>query len=345
MRRWAKTGNAASYSNAWETIEQLCQAQDAAALSELGGWPITTHVRVRPLDATERSKASSIVAVRGNAIQLNKSQSFKYSHCFDSMNGSGNDQHAVFERVGLPILADAWCGFNTTLLMYGSIGSGKTYSCVGNTDSGPEGMGLLPRVCEYLFDSIQRKRSLLQRDEESHYKSTELKVQMTCVEIRNDQVVDLLGQNRNVKVREDPSGAFLDGASVVGVRSFEDLSMRMNEGLQRRTAQVAAPAGYWSSRSHCIMSVLFTQKYHFDKSDTALNRRSKMDFVDLAGSTDNRTLSQQNWEGDHQAMTINTSLLILGQCHSRIIRKGSDQVARPQEVCHLSEENVSTHNK
>ena len=39
---------------------------------------------------------------------------------------------------------------------------------------------------------------------------------------------------------------------------------------------------------------LFTQKYHFDKSDTALNRRSKMDFVDLAGSTDNRTLSSLN---------------------------------------------------
>jgi hypothetical protein len=68
---------------------------------------------------------------------------------------SGSDyatQRTVFETLGLATLANAWRGLNASLFAYGQTGSGKSYSMQG----GGRDLGLIPRVCEYLFAFVER---------------------------------------------------------------------------------------------------------------------------------------------------------------------------------------------
>ena len=95
---------------------------------------------------------------------------FHFDHCFDSTNVAAADyadQGAVFERVGIPMLAKLWCGYSCCTIAYGCTKSGKTYSMYGAGGS----VGLIPRVLEFLFDGMERKHAedLLRVGSVSHW--------------------------------------------------------------------------------------------------------------------------------------------------------------------------------
>jgi len=55
-----------------------------------------------------------------------------------------SDQQAVFEKVGLEILSNAWEGYHCCLFAYGQTGAGKSYSMVGYGAN----KGIVPVSCE-----------------------------------------------------------------------------------------------------------------------------------------------------------------------------------------------------
>ena len=57
----------------------------------------------------------------------------------------------VFDDLGKDVLEAAFEGFNTCVFAYGQTGAGKSYSITGT----PDEPGLIPRVCEGLFERIQ----------------------------------------------------------------------------------------------------------------------------------------------------------------------------------------------
>ena len=56
------------------------------------------------------------------------------------------------------MLTHAWEGFNASVFAYGQTGSGKTYTMMGG-DGSPEEAGLVPRICQQLFQAIEEAKA------------------------------------------------------------------------------------------------------------------------------------------------------------------------------------------
>ncbi|KAH7945686.1 hypothetical protein HPB49_014178 [Dermacentor silvarum] len=165
--------------------------------------------------------------MRGQETQLwspgqsfaSEPRKFTFDHCFWSHDGCLRlddgycapdpehehgalyaDQERVYKDLGREVVRSAWKGYNAALLAYGQSGSGKSYSMVGygaNT-------GMVPRLCEDLFQELEKKRSV--------GKHMEFEVELSMMEIYNETVFDLLvaskGQRKGLKVREHPKKGF-----------------------------------------------------------------------------------------------------------------------------------------
>ena len=57
------------------------------------------------------------------------------------------DQDKVFNDFGIPLLDNAFQGYNVCMFAYGQTGSGKSYSIVGY----PGNLGIIPRACTEIF--------------------------------------------------------------------------------------------------------------------------------------------------------------------------------------------------
>lgn len=70
------------------------------------------------------------------------------------------NQEMVFNALGEFLLGNALRGYNCSLFAYGQTGSGKTYTMLGmeggNLEaSGGEEIGIVPRLCQSLFDRVK----------------------------------------------------------------------------------------------------------------------------------------------------------------------------------------------
>jgi hypothetical protein len=117
-----------------------------------------------------------------------------------------------------------------------------------------EDIGLIPRICETLFDRC---------DEEAD-SSTTYTVEVSYLEIYNEKVKDLLvdakaNSSSNLRVREHPkSGPFVDGLSTHTVGDFDSIDALMEQGNANRTT-AATNMNDTSSRSHAVFTILFKQ--------------------------------------------------------------------------------------
>jgi len=137
---------------------------------------IKVAVRCRPLLANEDQ--SICVDMRDNVCTVHTFKNeveatYAYDYCF-SMNTT---QEEIFNELGMHILYNAFEGYHATLFAYGQTGSGKSYSIHGNPDS----PGLLPRLCDTLFEEIQKSPGNI-----TH------RVQASYLEIYNERLRDLL---------------------------------------------------------------------------------------------------------------------------------------------------------
>jgi len=78
------------------------------------------------------------------------------------------------------------------------VGSGKTHTMMGEQGSEIE-KGLIPRLCQELFDSISE-------DSQAQYT-----INISYLEIYNEEIADLLnpGKNENLQLREHPELGFV----------------------------------------------------------------------------------------------------------------------------------------
>ena len=141
---------------------------------------VTVAVRIKPTPTAKtlmRFGLRSENALRFGGLKNEEPKTFAYDHVFDE----SDSQSHIYEMLGAGLLEKVINGYNASAFAYGQTGSGKTYTMLGT----PEERGLIPRLCEGLF----QERSLLGWS-----------IKMTCFEIYNEQVIDLLA------VREEPEG-------------------------------------------------------------------------------------------------------------------------------------------
>ena len=238
-----------------------------------------------------------------------------------STNGVAG-QEDVMRFIGEPACQGVWQGFNTCIFAYGQTGSGKTFTMMGSDDQ----RGLIPRLCNQLFEELQRRRA-----EECGVvvdnMTKEYLLEARFLEIYNERIRDLLWDLRtptpnddqldksNLKIRFVPGqGPYVVGLTCVPVDNAESCMRLIDEGTKHRSV-AATKMNDQSSRSHSIFRLTLTQTTkmlptkQFEKPKY-LNRTSIVSLVDLAGSERNKKTGAEGARLK-EAVAINQSLTSL----------------------------------
>lgn len=321
---------------------------------------ITVGVRVRPMNTKECTTPSAInvVSVDGKELTVlagtnadssaGVSHSFFYDHVFWSCNSTHDnfaDQEKVFNETTMPLIDNAFEGYNACLFAYGQTGSGKSYSMTG-IDSGKRWYydemidehnknkiyyilddatskpnsesGIIPRFCYELFRRINKLKGKMTAE-----------IEISYFEIYNEKVHDLLSvtpsmignqistpnqiKRPTLKVRSHPTwGPYVVDLNIHPVDSHAALKNWLAVGNSQR-ATAATGMNDKSSRSHSIFNVILNLSETIEDGSTSkmLTKRSKISLVDLAGS---ERVSHTCASGDRlkEGVSINKSLLTLG---------------------------------
>ncbi|CBH10213.1 kinesin, putative [Trypanosoma brucei gambiense DAL972] len=291
-------------------------------------------VRVRPLSVNEAGQ-DVIVSMDPSAKKIfvrnrgEEKQEFPFelpvwSCGGNALNGSPPvTQAALYKMVGQPLLDHAFEGFNSTLMVYGSTGSGKTYTMMGDMDGGFLGEdedvlndgeeGIVPRLCREMFQKI-RDRSVSLSDGGT----LTWDVHASYVEVYCEKISDLLNNGAPVTIREvitDNEAHFaLNGAQRVNVRNSAEILHLLKIGNRhRKTASTAMNER--SSRSHAIFVVELTEMLVVRGPDGecvgAPGKFLTVRLVDLAGS---ERVGEAGMSGQlfKEGVDINCSLFTLG---------------------------------
>lgn len=155
---------------------------------------------------------------------------FTYDHCFVSYSDPHTPGHAsqevVFHNMVLPLVQNAFEGYNVCLFAYGQTGSGKSYSLMGTESTQfsampfDEKVGIIPRFCQEIFTRACNNVQI------------ETTVEISYFEIYNEKIHDLLASTSNgskkapLKVREHPVfGPYVVDLSQHCVQNYKDLQV------------------------------------------------------------------------------------------------------------------------
>uniref|UniRef100_A0A8D3CLS5 Kinesin-like protein n=1 Tax=Scophthalmus maximus TaxID=52904 RepID=A0A8D3CLS5_SCOMX len=213
------------------------------------------------------------------------------SYVFDQVFPTNTSQEQVYNACAKQIVRDVLGGYNGTIFAYGQTSSGKTHTMEGNLHD-PQGMGIIPRIAEDIFEHI------FAMDE-----NLEFHIKVSYFEIYMDKIRDLL----DVHVC-----SFTKGCTERFVTSPEEVMDVIDQGKANRHVAVTNMNEH-SSRSHSIFLINIKQEH----VETEQKLIGKLYLVDLAGS---EKVSKTGAEGAvlDEAKNINKSLSALGNVISAL---------------------------
>lgn len=297
---------------------------------------VKVAVRVRPFNKREKDrKAKLIIQMKGKTTQISapdsgKKNSYNFDYSFwthdpdDAATGAEfADQERVYNDLGVEMLDHAFSGYNVCIFAYGQTGSGKSYSMMGGSGEGNE--GIIPRACVELFNRISPDVK------EDHMTYT---CEVSYLEIYNEKVRDLLNPESkgNMKVREHPVlGPYVQDLSKLTVHNNAEIDLLMSQGNACRTVASTAMNNE-SSRSHAVFSIIFTQTetVKTGSSELSSDKVSKISLVDLAGS-ERADSTGATGARLKEGANINKSLTTLGKVISALAKASKDD-AKPAKA-------------
>lgn len=162
---------------------------------------------INPLEYTYNAESNKYV---NDDKQMEITKSKEHQFAFDFAFDEKATQEEVYKYTTEYLLKNVLDGFNATVFAYGSTGSGKTYTMVGNG----ENPGLMIRTISDLFTLIEKE------------KKKAYIIQISYIEVYNETLKDLLIDKNNEKdidIRNDPQkGVSLIGATIVNVTNAND---------------------------------------------------------------------------------------------------------------------------
>ncbi|XP_047740142.1 kinesin-like protein KIF13A isoform X2 [Hyalella azteca] len=197
--------------------------------------------------------------------------------------------------------------------------------------------GLIPRLCDELFERIART---------DH--NTGCKVEVSYMELYNEKLNDLLDPSRDnrqqLKIREfSKGGIVVNGLSALAVTSYAEIERLIMEGNAARTV-AATNMNAESSRSHAVFNVVLTQTVLDVASGVSGAKVSKLSLVDLAGS---ERASKTGAVGERlrEGSNINKSLSTLGLVISKLAEQDSFVPYRDSQLTMLLKDNLGGNSK
>ncbi|XP_051523343.1 kinesin-1 heavy chain isoform X2 [Myxocyprinus asiaticus] len=223
-------------------------------------------------------------------------------YAFDRVFQSNTTQEQVYNACAQKIVKDVLEGYNGTIFAYGQTSSGKTHTMEGNLHD-PDGMGIIPRIVQDIFNYIY-----------SMDENLEFHIKVSYFEIYLDKIRDLLDVSKtNLSVHEDKNRVpYVKGCTERFVCSPEEVMDTIDEGKSNRHVAVTNMNEH-SSRSHSIFLINVKQ----ENTQTEQKLSGKLYLVDLAGS---EKVSKTGAEGAvlDEAKNINKSLSALGNVISAL---------------------------
>ncbi|XP_054626000.1 kinesin-like protein KIFC3 isoform X4 [Dunckerocampus dactyliophorus] len=237
-------------------------------------------------------------------------------------------QEEVFQEVQ-SLVTSCIDGFNVCIFAYGQTGSGKTYTMEGV----PEDRGLNQRALCLLFSEVTDKSP-----------DWEYKISVSMVEIYNETLRDLLGENvsdkLDIKMNPDGSGQlYVPGLTQVPVQSPDDINKVLELGVVCR-ATACTNLNEHSSRSHALLIVSVNGL----NATTGSCTQGKLNLVDLAGS---ERIRKSGAEGGRlrEAQCINKSLSALGDVINALRSKHAHVPFRNSRLTYLLQDSLGGDSK
>lgn len=255
-------------------------------------------IRMRPLNKNESShrrvwkvlpKYNSVAQTTLEGKPLPDRVTGRNFFTFDKTFGEECTTQEVYNNVAKNIVGSVCSGLNGTIFAYGQTSSGKTYTMQGSGTieegfmDGGSGGGIVHMAAQDIFTHIANNQDRI------------FLVRASFVEIYNEEVRDLLADNKVLQVREDPRrGVFVQSNEEI-VTDFSSLLQILFSGEKSR-AFASTAMNERSSRSHTIFRITIEsrKKPHDDKEnqsdacsdleDDGAVRISTLNLVDLAGS-------------------------------------------------------------
>ena len=307
---------------------------------------IIIAIRLRPLSQNEKDlsdiesvsviNSTSLTVSAENSTKKNnqiKYQQFFFDHVFDK-NAS---QQEIYNKTTKPLLENIIEGFNATVFAYGATGSGKTYTMLGNNQNE---RGIMPRSVSDLFKLLQKQ------------KNKEFRIQVSYVEIYNEEIRDLLGNREELKLHEDPvKGVLLQGVKELYVENADNFFDILYKGNMKRTVG-KTNANETSSRSHALLRINIENKDKEGPNSLKINC-GRFILVDLAGSeknnpainSNNNLSNNKNALRQQEGAKINQSLLNLGICINALASKSKFIPWRNSKLTHILKDYIGGNSK
>jgi kinesin family member 21 len=95
-------------------------------------------------------------------------------------------QNEIFDVCARNLVLGCFVGYNATIIAYGQTGSGKTHTMgTGSTrDLDEEAIGIVPRVFQFIFEELDRKKK--------QSSLSEFTIKISFLELYNEELHDLL---------------------------------------------------------------------------------------------------------------------------------------------------------
>ncbi|XP_065827756.1 kinesin-like protein KIFC3 isoform X3 [Oscarella lobularis] len=291
---------------------------------------IRVFCRVRPTirEDGQGAQAAHVVSFDYDDDQLvnvfvrGATRSFEMDNVFRPMA----TQDEIFSDVKT-LITSCMDGYNVCIFAYGQTGSGKTY-----TMEGPEeNPGVNPRALDELF-AVAKERAL----------DWTYEITMSVLEIYNEQIRDLLGENPSAKmeIRQHPEGhLYVPGLCWVQVAARVDVQEVFSLGRENR-ATACTNMNEHSSRSHALLCV----KVKGTNKTTGARCIGRLNLIDLAGS---ERVAKSGTEGERlkEAQNINKSLSSLGDVIHSLKNKSSHIPFRNSKLTYLLQDSLSGNSK
>lgn len=288
--------------------------------------------RVRPVCAGETNAADTKNLVtfdpEDDAVLYLSNKGKLMTFELDKVFTTQATQEEVFHEVQ-SLVTSCIDGFNVCIFAYGQTGSGKTYTMEGI----PEDPGINQRALRLLFSEVSEKKP-----------DWDYKITVSMVEIYNETLRNLLGDNPNekldIKMCPDGSGQlYVPGLSEFTVESVEDINKVFDLGHMNR-ATACTNLNEHSSRSHALLIITVAGF----NSSTGHRTSGKLNLVDLAGS---ERIAKSGAEGSRlrEAQCINKSLSALGDVINSLRSKHSHVPFRNSRLTYLLQDSLSGDSK
>uniref|UniRef100_A0A0G4FVU8 Kinesin-like protein n=1 Tax=Chromera velia CCMP2878 TaxID=1169474 RepID=A0A0G4FVU8_9ALVE len=289
---------------------------------DLGRPNVQVHLRIKPERDMDPSQEKSFFANEdGKPFFVDDKSEIHELGDVQVFDPAALNVH-VHETIGKSMVEAALENRNTSVIMYGQTGTGKTHTMQGVRGDD----GLVFRVTRELFRRAK---------EEAEQLGMHFFVELIMIEIYNNTVMDL-SRKRNdpttLKVREDPRSneVSVEGARNVQCWTADDTCKAIKKNLKSRHVGGSMRNAY-SSRSHAIYRLdawmIPREKKGVARSPRTPRKMSSLAFVDLAGSEKPQAVDATEYESllrqatAKEAGAINSSLFALARVLRAILSK------------------------